>query len=302
MSDYVGVIDIGNSGIKVGVWNATRATLLECVHTCYWKSNQETQKQPPAEFTNETQQWASMSDVAVLSSMLDRVRKFVYSYDCSTDNQSFVWNVSSVQPNALATLRASIRCSGKSDLIRVITREDIPIANQVTAPDKVGIDRLIAAWAGIQSANKQAPLIVVQAGTAVTVDWVDASLNYCGGAILPGISLTLKYLALGTAHLPWLAPPRVLNEFELPGRNTEEAILAGVSAGFIGGVQYLIDRYRKDYSPSRTLTGNDIPMKIPVVLSGGDGISLAPLIEQPVIVVDHLVLQGLGKLSTLLKT
>ena len=104
---------------------------------------------------------------------------------------------------------------------------------------------------------------------------------------MPGLTMSLKYMALGTAHLPWLTPPDRPSELPIPGRNTHAAILAGASAGFLGGISYLVSKYR-----SQWLSG-----EVPVIVSGGDKLSLAESLTQPFQVMDHLVLASLGCLE-----
>ena len=102
-----------------------------------------------------------------------------------------------------------------------------------------------------------------------------------GGAILPGVGLSLQYMAAGTDQLPWLPSDRVHLLPPLPGKNTEQAIAAGVHAAVVGGAIFLIDRYREGRS-------------IPVVISGGDGQLLRDSIIPPVFFQKHLVLLGLA--------
>jgi type III pantothenate kinase len=125
------------------------------------------------------------------------------------------------------------------------------------------------------------PSIVVQAGTALTIDWVDEQDQFMGGAILPGVGLSLQYMAAGTDQLPWLPTDRVHSIPPIPGKNTEQAIAAGVHAAVVGGAKLLIDRYRAG-------------RPIPVVISGGDGQLLREAIEPPVFFQKHLVLMGLA--------
>jgi len=205
------------------------------------------------------------------------------------------WRVSSVQPAAYASFRKCLEDNFPGDTIHSIERSQIPMPMDVDAPDRVGIDRLLAAWGAwkhysqrMQSQSRElTPLIVIQAGTAVTVDWINEQGTFCGGAIMPGLTMSLKYMALGTAHLPWLAPPDRPSELPIPGRNTQAAILAGASAGFLGGISYLVSKYR-----SQWLRG-----EVPVIVSGGDKLSLAESLTQPFQVMDHLVLAALGCLE-----
>ncbi len=99
----------------------------------------------------------------------------------------------------------------------------------VREPMKVGIDRLLAAWGAWMEIERASAVIVVQAGTAVTIDLVDASGCFQGGAIMAGVPLALRLLSEGTSKLPLLQAPHDFHAVAIPGKNTEEAMLAGVS-------------------------------------------------------------------------
>ena len=283
---YFGVIDIGNSGIKASLADAATKRLFGEVRSIHWRFPNDQQKSPPAEFQTRESSWASIDDFNAIGHMLDG-----FTSSLPFQKQSLQWQVSCVQPQALATLVQSFHSRSIVDTYRVIDFRDIPMEYQIDAPESVGIDRLLAARGAWQSSSKNRPLIVIQAGTAVTVDWVNEQGAYCGGAIMPGLSLTLKYLALGTAHLPWLAPPKDPNHVPLPGKNTPEAILAGVTASFIGGIEQLQRRYRKQYAGD--------PDDIETIVSGGDGLALSRAIAPPFKVVDHLVLNALAQIDKL---
>jgi type III pantothenate kinase len=116
---------------------------------------------------------------------------------------------------------------------------NIPMATTLLRPDRAGADRLLAAWAATLLYG--APVIVVDLGTATTVDVVDADGFFLGGAILPGLGLAADALAEGTAKLP-----RV--ELELPevaiGVDTPAAIRSGIVIGTLGAVRELVTRMR----------------------------------------------------------
>lgn len=123
---------------------------------------------------------------------------------------------------------------------RRITHCDLPLVVNLPAPERVGIDRLAAATAAtfVKPSGKAA--IVVDCGTAATVDLVTADGIFLGGAILPGPEIMARALASGTSQLPaietigWESPP------PMPGRSTEEAITAGVGFGFKGAVARVV--------------------------------------------------------------
>jgi len=105
----------------------------------------------------------------------------------------------------------------------------VPIKNLYRQPEQVGQDRLVNAYAGVKFYG--APLIIVDFGTAVTLDAVSRNKEYLGGMILPGLGISLDVLTLRTALLPKvkLNPPK-----ELIGRDTKNSMLSGIVHGFAG--------------------------------------------------------------------
>jgi type III pantothenate kinase len=116
---------------------------------------------------------------------------------------------------------------------------NIPLATALARPDRAGPDRLLAAWAAADLHG--APVIVVDLGTATTVDVVDADGFFLGGAILPGLALAADALAEGTARLPRA-------ELDLPetaiGADTASALQSGIVIGHLGAVRELVTRMR----------------------------------------------------------
>ena len=106
---------------------------------------------------------------------------------------------------------------------------------------ELGADRVCAAV----GARRRFPgdLIVFDFGTATTVNVVLRDGVFAGGAILPGIRMSLDALAAGTAGLPRLLPGKRLGPVQ---RNTREAVQAGVAALFAGGIDHIIDRIERD--------------------------------------------------------
>lgn len=119
----------------------------------------------------------------------------------------------------------------------VVEASMVPLDVLLPSPDRLGIDRLLAAWGAVM--RHGAPAIVIDLGTATTVDAVDASGGFRGGAILAGLALTRDALAGGTALLPQvsLEPP-----VAAIGTDTVAAIRSGVVIGQIGAVRELVNR------------------------------------------------------------
>lgn len=135
-------------------------------------------------------------------------------------------------------------------------------------PEEVGADRLVNAVA----AHKRYPgsLIIIDFGTATTFDVVDADGNYCGGAIAPGINLSLEALHMAAAKLPRVAigrPKQVI------GRATVPAMRSGIYWGYVGLIEGLVKRMSEE-----------IGTPVTVVATGG----LAPIFFDATSVITHL--------------
>jgi type III pantothenate kinase len=142
---------------------------------------------------------------------------------------------------------------------------------KVLQPERAGIDRRVQALGAATLA--QGPAIAVSCGTAITVDRADAEGALLGGAILPGLALGMKALATGTSHLPVVD---LRGNVEVPGRDTTEALRAGLLVGGAGAIERLV----RDASKGEAL---------PVFLTGQDAALLSPHLQ-----VAHRVHPGLG--------
>ena len=136
----------------------------------------------------------------------------------------------------------------------------VPIAIRVDRPDLVGADRIVNALAAVRLHG--APAVVVDCGTATTLDCVGADGAFVGGAIAPGLELGLDALAARTAKLPRVelrAPDRVI------ARDTVGAIQAGTVIGYQALVAGLVARARAELAEA----GGIAPDRVHVILTGG---------------------------------
>jgi type III pantothenate kinase len=166
--------------------------------------------------------------------------------------------------------------------VRIADAATIPLRADVAQPERVGSDRLLAAWAARETHG--APTVVVSLGTATTIDAVDASGAFVGGAILPGIALAIAALSRGTAQLPQV--PIGIPE-HLVGRSTVEAIQSGAVLGHVEAVSGLIRRIAAELAgtgrqPTVILTG------------GGSAADWAREIAGVDVADPELLLRGLG--------
>lgn len=155
---------------------------------------------------------------------------------------------------------------------------DTGVAIETDNPSEVGADRIINGLAGY--ARHPQELIIVDFGTAITFDCISASGAYMGGAIAPGIGISMEALADKTAQLPKvdISTPPATNI----GTNTITAIKTGILFGYGGLVEGIVSRLSPEF-PSQPL----------ILATGGMANLIAPY--APVIkhVYPELTLEGL---------
>ena len=142
---------------------------------------------------------------------------------------------------------------------------------------QLGSDRwasLIAAWSNVHEA-----CLVINVGTAMTVDALSDSGKFMGGIILPGVNLMRHTLSLGTQ----LSDPILVGAYKNLPTNPNDAIYSGVIYGLIGSIERFYNLFSLEL-------GRPI---IRCIISGGDAPVLIPFMKLPIIHVDHLVLEGL---------
>ncbi len=168
--------------------------------------------------------------------------------------------LASVNEPVASVLVRSVGESGHAAVLRLGSDVAIPIQHTLSDASTVGQDRLLNALGAF--ARSHQACIVVDAGTAVTVDFVDGEGTFHGGAIAPGLAMMRDALHARTAALPKaeIGAAYLHSPPEPPfGKNTVEAINLGVTASVIGLVHYLIDRYAAFYEayPRVVATGGD---------------------------------------------
>jgi type III pantothenate kinase len=149
----------------------------------------------------------------------------------------------------------------------------------IDAPEQVGPDRLATALGAWLRAGREHGAVIIDAGTAITVDGVTPKGAYAGGAIAAGIRLSFAALHEHTARLPLIEPS---GDVTIPGRDTIQAMRAGVMMGAACLIEGLATRIAKKLR----ITG-------PWFVTGGQGGLLEKMIEHPVEVVPFLAHEGL---------
>lgn len=166
--------------------------------------------------------------------------------------------LASVVPTLTAAVEAIAARRDRS--LVVAAAGNVPLAIRVDRPNEVGADRLVNALA--VSRLYGTPAVVVDFGTATTLDCVAADGAYVGGAIAPGLELGLDALAARTARLPRIelrAPDRAI------GRDTVGAMQAGTIFGYQDLASGLLARVRRELAESAGVE----PDAVRAVLTGG---------------------------------
>ena len=164
-------------------------------------------------------------------------------------------------------------------VLRVGADIPAPIMHTLDEHHTTGIDRLLAALAAFHTLREAC--VVIDAGTAVTIDFVDGEGSFHGGAISPGAGMMLRALHEQTAQLPEL--PFQRPDPETFGKSTREAMLNGVYYGIRGTVRMLAERYAERYGAYPR-----------IIATGGDAAALFEGDEFVEKIVPDLVLQGVA--------
>jgi type III pantothenate kinase len=201
------------------------------------------------------------------------------------------WAVTGVHPGRRDALVAWLRQRG--DAVWVLDNwQQLPLRVLLANPERVGIDRLLNAVAARSRVFRTAPVLFIDAGSAVTVDLLDETHAFRGGAIFPGLRLMAQALHDHTALLP-LVEVKETNPL-LPGTDTPAAIEAGVFWAVAGGIKALVRRLA---GRARSLSDpyrSGAPPEPPVVfLTGGDAPLLEPVMDTDITCWPEMTLEGI---------
>lgn len=204
------------------------------------------------------------------------IQRLLRSWQVSPDRLEGVI-LSSVVPQATGPLRAAL--FKRTGCRPLLLGKDAyaPVINRYRIPGQVGQDRLVNAAAAFHLYG--GPAIVVDFGTAVTIDLVSARREYLGGLIVPGMEMALSALAERTALLPkiLLSPPRAFL-----GRDTASSMRSGLFYGYGALCDGLVRRLKRKYAP-----------RAGVIATGGHAPLIVPFCRSVQIVNSDLTLQGL---------
>lgn len=156
----------------------------------------------------------------------------------------------------------------------------VPVSNLYKTPQTLGMDRL-AAVIGAMEVFPGADVLVIDAGTCITFDFINKDSQYLGGAISPGIEMRFKALNTFTQKLPLV---QRTPQASLIGGDTQECILSGVLNGTLAEIKGIISQYKTNFPELR------------VILCGGDAVFFESKIKESIFAVSDLVLMGLNSI------
>ena len=156
----------------------------------------------------------------------------------------------------------------------------VPVTNLYESQSTLGMDRL----AGVIGSLRYQPSgdnLVIDCGTCITYNFINAKREYIGGGISPGLDIRLKSLHTFTANLPLI---KIEEPVELIGKTTQTCIQSGIVNGIIAEIEGIIDRYRKNF------------FNLSVFLCGGGAKYFDGKIRGAIFVRPELVLYGLNEI------
>lgn len=176
--------------------------------------------------------------------------------------------------------------SVRTGLVKAIRKEPLVVGPgiktglniQVDTPSQVGSDRIVVAVAAL--AEYKAPLILLDLGTATTIDVVGRGNTYQGGCIIPGVRISLDALASRAAQLPGInidQPKKVI------GKNTVDCMRSGIMYGTAAMMDGMLDRVEEELGESTT-----------VIATGGMAQFITPLCRREIHLEKDLLLKGLN--------
>lgn len=171
-----------------------------------------------------------------------------------------------------------------TNLYRFDVSLPLPLKIQYQTPKTLGLDRLAAVLAASLYYPNQS-LLVIDAGTCITYDFIDKEANYLGGSISMGLKMRFQALHDYTANLPLVVSDDATH---IIGKNTSSSISSGVINGMLGEITTFINHYKEMY--------NDLK----VLFIGGDAVFFEKQLKKTIFASDinfnhpYLILEGLN--------
>lgn len=209
-----------------------------------------------------------------------------YGVEIKNMLEAFGVRLSEIEDCIISSVVPPVFNSVKTGVIKVIGKQPLVVGPglktglniHVDVPSQVGSDRIVIAVAAL--AEYDAPLVLMDMGTATTIEVVEPENVYMGGVIFPGVMVSLDALTSRAAQLPGISldkPKSVI------GRNTVDCMRSGMMYGTAGMIDGIIDRIEEELGHESTL-----------VATGGMAQFITPLCRHKIILEKDLLLKGLN--------
>lgn len=209
----------------------------------------------------------------IYESFVSEAINIIKKFNCTN---AIISSVGAINKSQIAKLQAEI------NLIELNYTTKVPFLNKYSTPKTLGVDRIALVSAAISKYPKR-NVLIIDAGTCITYDFVNKDGNYYGGAISPGLQMRYKALHGFTENLPLL---ELSEKCELVGNSTETSMHSGVINGVINEIDGIVKQYRKKNTD------------LTVVLTGGDVNFLANRLKNGIFANPDFLLVGLNKILT----
>lgn len=209
-----------------------------------------------------------------------------YGVEIKNMLEAFGVNISDISDCIISSVVPPVFNSVKTGVIKVIKKQPMVVGPglktglniHVDVPSQVGSDRIVIAVAAL--AEYKAPLILMDLGTATTIEVVEPDNVYIGGVIFPGVRISLDALTSRAAQLPGISldkPKKVI------GKNTVDCMRSGMMYGTAAMIDGLVERIEEELGHSCTL-----------VATGGMAQFITPLCKRKILLEKDLLLKGLN--------
>ncbi|MCX6274165.1 MAG: type III pantothenate kinase [Bacteroidetes bacterium] len=168
----------------------------------------------------------------------------------------------------------------KTDFVQLSQNTSLPFRNEYKSKETLGNDR-VANAAGALKTFPGKHCLIIDAGTCVKYDFINKSKKYLGGAISPGLMMRYRALHQFTSKLPLVKPS---GSVQLTGKTTKESIISGVQLGILNEMEGYIRQYSLKYKGLK------------VILTGGDAVYFAHLLNFPIFAAPKLTAIGLNEI------
>ena len=170
--------------------------------------------------------------------------------------------------------------------VSVLSNETkVPFQNKYTTPKTLGVDRIaLVSAAAAKYPNND--VLIIDAGSCITYDFINNKNEYFGGAISPGISMRYSSLNTFTAKLPLL-------DVSLPKKLIGDTTAASIHSGIVNGVLYEIDGFISSYKANYS--------DLTIILTGGDAHFLRDRLKNDIFANSNFLLEGLNYILELIK-